>query len=263
MAVFGLPRAAAGEAAWTDARVWFALVTVAALAGAVALLARAGGPEPALVRAIQAATVVPLCALTLATGGDDLPVLALCLLAFALAATHRWGLAGLAVGAAAAMKLFAWPVVVVLGATAIVARQGWRYAAGAVGVPVVTTLPALLIDPGALVENVLAFPFGRGLVTSPAASPLPGHLLATSVPGGRYVAYVLLAATGAAIVVALVRKPPRTAADAARWCGLGLLAATLLLPATRFGYLLYPVALLVWAAALRPSTVERERVATA
>jgi hypothetical protein len=262
MAVFGLPRAEAGAAAWTDARIWFAAVTVAALAAAVALLARAGTPGPALVRAIQAATVVPLCALTLATGGDDLPVLALCLLGFALAATRRWGLAGLAVGAAAAMKLFAWPVVVVLGATAVVARQGWRYAAGAVGVPVVTALPALLIDSGALVENVLAFPFGRGLVTSPAASPMPGHLLATSVPGGRYVAYAMLAATGVAIVVALVRRPPRTAADAARWTGLGLLAATLLLPATRFGYLLYPVALLVWAAALRPSTVEGSRVAS-
>ena len=35
-------------------------------------------------RAVQAATVLPICALTLATGGDDLPVLALCLLALAL-----------------------------------------------------------------------------------------------------------------------------------------------------------------------------------
>jgi len=263
MAVFGLPRAEAGGAAWTDARVWFAALTVAALAGAVVLLARAGADGPALVRAIQAATVIPLCALTLATGGDDLPVLALCLLGLALAANHRWGLAGLAVGVAAAMKLFAWPVVVVLGATALVARQGPRFILAAVGVPVVTALPALLVDPGAMVENVFAFPFGRGLVTSPAASPLPGHLLATSVPGGRYVAYGLLAAAGVAFAIALVRRPPRTPADAALWSGLGLLAATLLLPATRFGYLLYPVALLVWAAALRSSTVERERVATA
>ena len=263
MAVFGLPRAAAGTAAWTDARVWFAAVTVAALAGAVVLLARARTPGPPLVRAIQAATVVPVCALTLATGGDDLPVLALCLLGFALAATHRWGLAGLAVGAAAVMKLFAWPVAVVLGTTAAVARQGWWYAAGAVGIPVVTAVPALLVDPGALVENVLAYPFGRGLVTTPAASPLPGQLLATSVPGGRYLVYALLASTGVAIAIALVRRPPRTAADAALWSGLGLLALTLLLPATRFGYLLYPIALLVWSVGLRSSTVESESVATA
>ena len=85
MAVFGLPRAAFGDFWWTDARVWFALVTGAALVTAVVLLR--GAPASLLVRAMQAATVLPICALTLATGGDDLPVLALSLLALALAAT--------------------------------------------------------------------------------------------------------------------------------------------------------------------------------
>ena len=33
--------------------------------------------------------MLPICALTLATGGDDLPVLALCLLALALCAARR------------------------------------------------------------------------------------------------------------------------------------------------------------------------------
>ena len=37
---------------------------------------------------------------------------------------------------------------------------------------------------------------------------------------------------------------------AALICGYGLLTAILLMPTTRFGYLLYPAALLVWAAAL-------------
>ncbi|MGE5830268.1 MAG: hypothetical protein ACM30G_18175, partial [Micromonosporaceae bacterium] len=46
----------------------------------------------------------------------------------------------------------------------------------------------------------------------------------------------------------LIRRPPRSAAAAARICGVGLLAATLLAPATRFGYLLYPAAFLVWGA---------------
>jgi hypothetical protein len=49
----------------------------------------------------------------------------------------------------------------------------------------------------------------------------------------------------------MLRRPPRTAAAASVICGVGLLAATLLLPATRFGYLLYPAAFLVWAAAFR------------
>src|SRR5262249_13522082 len=88
MALFGLPRALAGGAWWTDARVWFALVTATALAMALAVL-RARADGAALVRALQAATVLPICALTLAVGGDDLPVLALCLLALALAAQNR------------------------------------------------------------------------------------------------------------------------------------------------------------------------------
>ncbi len=63
-----------------------------------------------MIRALQAATVLPICALTLATGGDDLPVLALCLLAFALATTGRLAGSGVAIGLAASLKLFAWPV---------------------------------------------------------------------------------------------------------------------------------------------------------
>jgi hypothetical protein len=35
------------------------------------------------------------------------------------------------------------------------------------------------------------------------------------------------------------------------YSGIGMLAAVLLLPSSRFGYLLYPVALLVWASVLR------------
>jgi len=115
---------------------------------------------------------------------------------------------------------------------------------------VITLLPALLIDRDALTENVLRFPFGRGLVTSPAASPLPGHLIATSIPGGRAIATLLLLAACAALAVWLVRRPPRSAAAAAAVIAVGLLLGMLLLPATRFGYLLYPVAFWVWAGCL-------------
>ncbi|MEV0325003.1 glycosyltransferase family 87 protein [Micromonospora echinospora] len=260
MALFGLPRAAL-DTWWTDARVWFALATALALALAVRTLrdntgrhAAAGNrtrTDAALLRAVQAATVLPVCALTLATGGDDLPVLALCLLALALAATGRPGRAGLAVGLAGALKLFAWPIALVLLFWAVARRAGGRYAAGAFGLPAAALLPALLVDRDALVENVLRFPLGQGLVTSPAASPFPGHLIATGLPAGRTVATVLLVAAGLAIAVRLLRRPPRTAATSALICAYGLLAAIALMPATRFGYLLYPLALLVWAPALR------------
>ncbi|MEO3815184.1 glycosyltransferase 87 family protein [Plantactinospora sp. B24E8] len=284
MAVFGLPRAAAGTVWWTDARIWFAVATAVALLAAIRLLRRdadsgtagraatsgtdnraAGRRDSALVRAVQLATVLPVCALTLATGGDDLPVLALCLLALACAARDRYLAAGLAVGLAAALKLFAWPVLLVLlihtmvrgrrqadrPAGSWLTRPGPRFTVGAVGLPVVTLVPAQLVDSAALVENVLRFPLGHGLVTSPAQSPFPGHLIAEGLPGGRLLAAALLVATGLAIAVHLLRRPPRTAATAALFCGYGLLAAILLMPSTRFGYLLYPVALLAWAPALR------------
>ncbi|WP_107075124.1 glycosyltransferase 87 family protein [Micromonospora sp. MH33] len=254
MALFGLPRAAA-DAWWTDARVWFALVTALALAAAVLTLRATAGPgaprrDAAVLRAVQAATVLPVCALTLATGGDDLPVLAFCLLALALAAAGRPGRAGLAVGVAGALKLFAWPVAVVLVCWAVTRRAGLRTALGALGLPVLALLPVLLVDRDALVENVLRFPLGHGLVTSPAQSPFPGHLIASALPAGRVVAAALLVAVAVAIAVRLLRRPPRTAAATALICGYGLLAAILLMPSTRFGYLLYPIALLVTAPAL-------------
>jgi glycosyl transferase family 87 len=204
------------------------------------------------VRPIQAATVLPICALTLATGGDDLPVLALCLLALAWCAKDRYTAAGLAVGAAGALKLFAWPVALVLLVHALTKGRSTatRFAAGAIGLPVVAMIPPALVDPGAFVENVIRFPLGHGLVTSPAQSPFPGHLIASGAPGGRAVAAVLLAAAGLGIAVALLRRTPRTATAAAFFCGYGLLAAILLMPSTRFGYLLYPIAFLVWAPAL-------------
>jgi hypothetical protein len=228
--------------------VWFALVAGAALVTAVLVLR--GSPASLLVRAIQAATVLPICALTLATGGDDIPVLALCLLALALAATGRFGWAGVAVGAAAACKLFAFPVVIVLAVFALAARRGRRLLPGAIGLPVLVLIPPFLVAADAVVENVIRFPLGHGLVTSPAQSPFPGYLIAQNLPAGRYVAAALLVAVGAAIAVRLLRRPPRTAAAAALICGWGLLAAILLMPTTRFGYLLYPIALLVWAPAL-------------
>lgn len=258
MSLFGLPYAAFGARWWTDARIYFAVFTAAVLFVAIRLLIdryRASGSGPdadsvfdrRLVRAVQAATVLPLSALTLATGGDDLPVLALCLLAFALAACGRDGWSGAAVGAAAAMKLFAWPVLLVLAF--FMFRR--RFLIPAIGVPVAALLPSLLIDAQAVVENVIRFPTGGGLVTSPAASPLIGYLIAGNLPHGRLIALSLLGVAGLGIGAYLLRRPPRDAAAVANVCAVGLLAAILLMPATRFGYLLYPVAFAFWAPLLR------------
>lgn len=262
MVVFGLPRAAAGAAWWTDARIWFAAATAVVLGAAVAALLRLPrdpAREASIVRAVQFATVLPVCALTLATGGDDLPVLAFCLLALAYCATGRYGRAGLAIGASATLKLLAWPVMVVLLCHAVSRgrRVLARLAPGALGLPLLALVPAQVVDFGAFVENVVRFPLGDGLVTSPAQSPLAGYLIAKTLPSGRIVAITLLVAVGVLIAVQLVRRPPRTAAAASLICGYGLLAAILLMPATRFGYLLYPLAFLAWAPALRHPAASR------
>ena len=295
MALYGLPKALAGTAWWTDARVWFTATLVLTVSAAVWMLrgratggddARANGRrDAALVRAVQAATVFPICALTIATGGDDMPVLGLSLLAFAYAARHRYAAAGIAIGVAGALKLFAWPVALVLIALAAADRAGgtgpgpmtgrapsvdrarqvalfraanWRAAlrcaAGAIGLPVLVLIPAFAVNRGAAVENVVRFPLGRGLVRSPAASPFPGHLIADGMPGGHAVATVLLVAAACAIGGWLVWRPPGDAGQAAAIAAWGLLGAILLIPATRFGYLLYPVAYACWVPALRPTT---------
>ena len=111
--------------------------------------------------------------------------------------------------------------------------------------------PALAVDADAVTENVVRFPLGRGLATSPAQSPLPGHLIATGLPGGRVIAAALLGAAAIGLAVWLLRRPPATAAAAAAVCAVGMTAAILLLTSTRFGYLLYPAAYTAWVPALR------------
>lgn len=258
MVGFGLPRALAGTYWWTDARIWFAIVTGVVLLAALRQLRDAGSPDSLLLRAAQAVTVLPICALTLATGGDDLPVLALCLLALGFAARGRWSAAGIVVGTAAALKLFAWPVVVVLLAHALATSRSTttahrgpvsRLALPALGIPLAVLLPVTILGPAAVWENLVRFPMGLGLVKSPAASPLPGHLVATLLPGGRWLATGLLLAAAVGLAVWLLRRSPGTAAAAANVCAAGLLIAILLMPATRFGYLLYPAAFAVWAVA--------------
>ncbi|MEV0649175.1 glycosyltransferase 87 family protein [Phytomonospora sp. NPDC050363] len=252
MAVFGVPRAILGDGAWlADARIWFALATLAAVLVALRLLYREGAATSGLIRAAQAVTVLPICALTLATGGDDLPVLALSLLALVLASTGRWVWAAAVIGVAAALKLLAWPILAVLVVYAIVSGRWRRFVPLAVGIPVLVLLPAVLVDAAAVGENLIAFPTGHGLVESPAASPFPGHLIASAFDGGRVVALVLLGCAAAGMAVWMWRRPPRDGAAVSLMIAVGLLAAILLMPATRFGYLLYPAAFAVWWIPLR------------
>jgi hypothetical protein len=188
----------------------------------------------------------PLVALPLTVGGIDLPVVGLMCLGVALAGQGRPGRAGLVLGAAAALKWTAWPALPVALALIAVRRGGrpaLRYAAVALSTATAAVLPFALADPSGFYRSVIAFPLGLTDTTSPAASPLPGHLLATYLPGGRVIALALLAVSALLIAVSLVVRPPGTAQVAAARLALGLGLAMALMPATRFGYLVYSLVL--------------------
>jgi hypothetical protein len=248
MAPFGLANAAAGPAELGDARLTLAgftlVVSALALLGADATVARRG-------RVLQFLVVLPTGALAMVTGGDDLPVLALMLAGLVLAARRRPFLAGLVLGWAATLKFTAWPVIA-LAVLAVRDRDDRpaprRYAAAValVAVPVIGV--GFATNPGAFFENVIRFPLGLTAVKSPAASPLLGQMLVTMFPDHRRLVTAALIVVGLGVVVyALRRWTPRTVAEVARFTAWAMLLATLLAPATRFGYLMYPANLFVWA----------------
>jgi hypothetical protein len=255
MLTFGLPRAFDGSSPLADARVAFAAFTlaVAALAFARPALHRA----PALQRRVGllVLTALPTGALLMATGGDDLPVLGLMLLALAIAEEGRPGIAGIVAGLAATMKQTAWILLPFL-ALAAVDREGrrarTRFSLAAAGVMTSGLLPFAAWSPGDFVEDVIRFPLGLGQQRSAAETPTFGGALIHLLPSLRTpLTVALVCLVLAVLVVVLVRWPPATASIAARGAGIVFLAAILLAPSVRFGYVVYPINLFVWAWVLR------------
>jgi len=242
MTVFGLPRALLGDGALTDARIWFAVGTVLVIALALYLL----GWPPVPVRAVQLAAVSPLTLLTIVVAGDDIPVIALIVLATVLAYRAPPAWAGFVGAVVLTMKLTALPAIAVL-IVAIAASRGRRAVTIFLGTLVaacaVITVPVLLVDPASFVEHVILYPAGLGAAGSPAASPLPGRLIASLGTAGHTAALVLLAAAACGVAAWLVLRPPRDPADAVLRIATGLGVAIVLAPATRWGYLVYPLAL--------------------
>ncbi|MGC9542070.1 glycosyltransferase 87 family protein [Streptomyces sp. UG1] len=253
MALFGIPHALFGGTPLADARVWFcAAFLVSMLAAARESGRNSLAPEgkPSAGGAALLLAAFPAVALPLAVGGVDLPVIGLMCLGLALAGRGGSGTAaGLAMGAAAALKWTAWPLLpvgLVLLAVTAGRRAAVRAGAVAVLVAAVAVIPVALADPHAFMEHVVLFPLGQGGVHSPAASPLPGYLLATYVPGGSVLAMGALVAAAGGVAVSLAVRPPRTLVAAADRLALGLGLAMCLIPATRFGYLVYPLVLAAW-----------------
>jgi Glycosyltransferase family 87 len=267
MAVFGLTNALALPVALTDARLVIVAFTIAVAALALRL---AGSSNGRRLRVLQFLVALPLGALPLVTGGDDLPVIALVLLGLVLAARRSPILAGLTLGCAATLKFTAWPILLLM-ALASRDRAGrpapGRYLIAATLVVVPVTVIGFIPSPRAFVESVIKFPLGLTGVRSPAASPLLGQWITHLLPSERKPITVALLAVGLVIVIVVGKlRTPRTTAQVAGFTAFALLLATVLAPATRFGYLIYPADLAVFAylvAGMRPGALTTVPAASA
>jgi hypothetical protein len=263
MALFGLP-AALGVPG--DTQTWLIAVTFLLLYATfrVTLTSRDGARRGDALGQAAFWLACPIMAFPLTMGITDPPVIALTCLALALLrrgfgrvtardTVRDTVLAALVLGVACAMKYTAWPALAII-AVMVAARGGARSAVKFTAVVLATAAglvaalaPASLGHPASILQNTVAYPLGLTAAKSPAASPLPGHLLATLGPDGHLAALTLLVLAGLATVAWLVIGPPATPAAAARRIAIGLAALFLLSPATRFGYFIYPIALYWWA----------------
>jgi hypothetical protein len=153
---------------------------------------------------------------------------------------------------ACAMKATAWPAIPVFAAMLAArdaARSAWRFVGITFGVAAVLAAamaPAALAHPWAFLQNTVLFPLGLTKHKTPAASPLPGHLLAMTGMAGHWAAVGLLVAAGLGFATSLIVRPPAGPRAAAWRLALGLTVMFTLAPATRWGYFVYPIGLVGW-----------------
>ncbi len=241
MIPFGLIPAASKTAVLKDARIPLTSFSLIVITGALVV---AGIPSRRRWRVFQVVVVLPSGALPMVTGGDDLPVIALMMLGLALATRRRPIWSGVAMGLAGTLKFTAWPLLVLL-ALGERDRQGRRAILRYSAAVAAAVVPVLAVGIGstwhAFVLNAIRFPLGLTKVKSPAASPLLGQELVKLFPHAKPEVVTILGLVGVAVVgYGLRRWPPSTPQSAAAFSGLAMLFATVLAPATRFGYLDLP-----------------------
>jgi len=265
MALFGMPRALGATGLFGDPRVWLTAVSIALIYAAFSVAAPHRHCDDCRHGVLLSTVFIaasPVIAFPLAVGITDPPVIALMFLTLALIAKPS-GLmrAAGALGVAAAMKATAWPALPVF--TAMLAardgvRKAWRFAAATVVIAIglaVLLAPLGLANPKTFLQNTVLFPLGLTKHKTPAASPLPGHLLADTGMAGHWAAVGLLVAAGVAFVVWLIVRPPRDTRAAAWRLAIGLTVMFTLAPATRWGYFVYPIGLVGWLLLTRPPVV--------
>jgi len=242
IALFGIPNGLAIPRPLQDARVWMTAFSILVIGLALAL---SGLETDRRLRIVQVLIVLPTGALPLVTGGDDVAIMALLLLAIVLAQRRQPLLAGIAAAAAAAIKLTAWPIA--LGLALVVRGPEGKPGRGRYLSSLVAGLGPLLavawaVNPTAFLVNEVLFPLGLTRVHTQARSPFPGELLSTLIARDRLFVLGFLGLLGLIGGVLIVRAlAPRTVPRMVVTIAAGFALAILLAPATRFGYLIYPV----------------------
>lgn len=237
-----------------DLRIIFVVAFVVCVAASIWLIYRRSTKRPTLfstAAAIGLLLLSPFIAMPLVAGGDDLPVFGLMCLGLAL--TRSSSLRGLlgsgaAIGTACALKAIAVPALPI--AIALVyklrgTRAALRHLATSIGVFALIVAPPFLRSPEALIENTIKFPLGLAQIATTASDPLPGHLIAAHLPGGKLIALSLLLIAGVLVAASLWRYPVNDLRGAAIRLATGMALAFALAPAVRWGYFMYPLGLLV------------------
>jgi hypothetical protein len=127
-------------------------------------------------------------------------------------------------------------------------RAAGRASAIMAAIVAVFVIPFAIWDPRTFLSNTIEFPLGLSGVDSPAASPLPGHIIVSLFPATHRILLVVLVLVGGPFLAWwLWRRPPRDVAGVCRLTAVIAIVVMCSAPATRIGYVVYPVNLLVWS----------------
>jgi hypothetical protein len=267
--VLPLPLQAGFQAlvSWWDERLWLLLA-----AAAVFILLRRLAPGPGGGMAAIAFFLIPGHSLLAVLGDNDLPMVALLLLATWLIGGRRFVLAGLVIGLAIATKQTALIALPVLAAWATVQGIGWRAflraAATALAAIVILLAPFVLWNARAFVADTILYNFGSGAETYPIQGlGLSAWLLQAGIIRGSRDAFPFLLVQLPLVIAAWILAwrwliHHRLPGDAILWIGLAFFVFLFTNRFAQQAYLLLAVELIIAGLLARlrpPSTVAAAR----
>jgi hypothetical protein len=261
--VLPLPLQAAFQAlvSWWDERLWLLLA-----AAAVFILLRRLAPGPGGRMAAIAFFLIPGHSLLAVLGDNDLPMVALLLLAAWLIAGRRFLLAGLVIGLAIATKQTALIALPVLVAWAAVQGIGWRAflraTAAALAAVVILLAPFVLWNAPAFVADTILYNFGSGAQTYPIQGlGLSAWLLQAGIIRGSRDAFPFLLIQLPLVIATWILAwrwliHHRLPGDAILWIGLAFFVFLFTNRFAQQAYLLLAVELIIAGllARLRPAS---------